>query len=110
MALRLRWLWEFTAILLQVTGVDMDLPLRNKYLPKLKLPIPLLGAFHTPYLNLSSGLLLRDQPLLDWRALLGDAMVRDVPDPLVEFQLFETGGLAFLIDQTTPLTGSLIEY
>jgi len=40
--------------------------------------------------------MLRDQPLLDWRALLGDAMVRDVPDPLVEFQLFETGELLAL--------------
>jgi nephrocystin-4 len=39
----------------------------------------------------SSGLLLRDQPLLDWRSLLGDNMLHDVPDPLVEFQLFETG-------------------
>jgi hypothetical protein len=38
-----------------------------------------------------AGLLLRDQPLLDWRALLGDSMMHDVPDPLVEFQLFETG-------------------
>ncbi|KAG2438730.1 hypothetical protein HXX76_005275 [Chlamydomonas incerta] len=34
--------------------------------------------------------LLRDQPPLNWRAMLGDMMTMEVPDPLVEFQLFET--------------------
>lgn len=37
------------------------------------------------------GLVLRDQPSLNWRAMLGDMMVQEVPEPLVEFQLFETG-------------------
>ncbi len=36
-------------------------------------------------------LFLRDQPPLDWRAMLGDRMSMEVPEPLVEFQLFETG-------------------
>ncbi len=36
-------------------------------------------------------LLLRDQPPLNWRALLGDKAKHSVPAPLVEFQLFETG-------------------
>ncbi|KXZ51260.1 hypothetical protein GPECTOR_13g747 [Gonium pectorale] len=35
-------------------------------------------------------LLLRDQPPLNWRAMLGDMMSQEVPEPLVEFQLFET--------------------
>lgn len=34
---------------------------------------------------------LRERPPLNWRAMLGDAMTREVPDPMVEFQLFETG-------------------
>ncbi|GFR44041.1 hypothetical protein Agub_g5201 [Astrephomene gubernaculifera] len=35
-------------------------------------------------------LLLRHQPPLNWRALLGDMMSQEIPDPMVEFQLFET--------------------
>ena len=50
-----------------------------------------VGVHRYPLGGHAAGMLLRDQPLLDWRALLGDAMMRDVPDPLVEFQLFETG-------------------
>ncbi|GLC73822.1 hypothetical protein PLESTF_001424700 [Pleodorina starrii] len=38
----------------------------------------------------SGPLLLRDQPPLNWRAMLGDMMAMEVPEPLVEFQLFET--------------------
>lgn len=38
--------------------------------------------------------LLRDVPVLNWRALLGDAMTCAVPEPMVEFQLFETGRTA----------------
>jgi hypothetical protein len=41
--------------------------------------------------NPARPLLLRDQPPLNWRAMLGDLLSREVPEPLVEFQLFETG-------------------
>jgi hypothetical protein len=37
--------------------------------------------------------LLRDIPPLNWRAMLGDSMTHSVPEPMVEFQLFETGVL-----------------
>lgn len=37
-------------------------------------------------------LLLRDVPTLNWRGMIGDLLLRDVPEPMVEFQLFETGG------------------
>lgn len=37
------------------------------------------------------GLLLRDTPALDWRQMLGDRVSRSIAEPLVEFQLFETG-------------------
>lgn len=37
-------------------------------------------------------LVLRDTPPLNWRAMLGDSMTCEVPEPMVEFQLFETGG------------------
>ena len=50
-----------------------------------------VGVHRYPLGGHNSGLMLRDQPLLEWRALVGDSMVKDVPDPLVEFQLFETG-------------------
>ncbi|GIL84279.1 hypothetical protein Vretimale_15928 [Volvox reticuliferus] len=35
-------------------------------------------------------LVLRDQPQLNWRAMLGDMLSMEIPEPLVEFQLFET--------------------
>jgi nephrocystin-4 len=49
-----------------------------------------VGVHRYPLVG-ESGLLLRDQPPLDWRSLLGDSTAREIPDPLVEFQLFETG-------------------
>lgn len=50
-----------------------------------------VGVHRYP-LTARRGLLPRDQPPLNWRAMLGDLMTQEIPDPLVEFQLFETGG------------------
>lgn len=42
----------------------------------------------------NKNLVLRDQPALNWRAKLGDSLLREIPEPMVEFQLFETGARA----------------
>ena len=46
---------------------------------------------HRYMLKPPTPLLLRDQPPLNWRAMLGDMMSQEIPEPLLEFQLFETG-------------------
>lgn len=49
-------------------------------------------GIHRYYLRSRRGLMLRDIPSLNWRSMLGDGMMHEIPEPKVEFQLFETGG------------------
>lgn len=52
-----------------------------------------VGVHRHPLTEPKQGLLLRDVPPLNWRALLGDNAFHGLPNPLVEFQLFETGAM-----------------
>jgi hypothetical protein len=65
-----------------------------------------VGVHRYPLTGTKKKVVLRDAPPLNWRAMLGDAMTHEIPEPMVEFQLFETGTQACTPACTLLLEGS----